>query len=197
MGREQMHKEYDDYQSLPTEDDVQINEQSLPSRKKKHPKPTSFLERPTFTFIIFVLFILVLAGILLYYYYKDNDSSANTSNQNTQSNSALGANEQTEPANSTSTIPKHETVPVVEIKEPDNPTDKANYEEAIENKTDAPKKEVIHIVVENDTLYRLAITYYGKPEAKYIDQIKEANGLKDYNIIKGTELIIPEPLKTP
>ncbi|HEX5564525.1 MAG TPA: LysM peptidoglycan-binding domain-containing protein, partial [Sporosarcina sp.] len=58
-----------------------------------------------------------------------------------------------------------------------------------ENKTKDDSKARTHIVAANETLYRIAMNYYGSDAG--IEKIKKANGLSSNDIMAGQKLIIP------
>lgn len=187
-------------------DDTEVQSESvetLPSRRAKHPRPLSFLEKPTFSLIVFILFILFLGGIFFYFTSVKNNNESNKLNNSKESKENLLVNnnnnnaQATPPsdANQSDSISHSKTVPVVNTSNPD--TENKPDEETIIEEQEEPLKFVTHHVVREDTLYGISKKYYGSATEEYMQKIMEANNLKDKNIRLNSNLIIPEPLLNP
>lgn len=167
----------------------------LPSRKVTHRRPKSFLEKPIFPLILFIVFIVVLCSILITYLYDHYQST-----------------EEKKPIKNTAEldVPKSSSKPIGEIQPPkdqDNipvvtiPTssDQEEDTELISDDKEETKDmdNIIHIVQEKENLFRIALKYYNNGSKEYREIIKQANGLSDDTIKKGMQLIIPSPLNHP
>lgn len=200
-----LSKEYkNNRRSNATEEQTNDNV-ALPSRKVTHQKPLSFLEKPIFSLIVFILFILILGGIFFYYNYnKNQDSQQDNKETITISNHQSG---NTEPNTSIPNLPmvenleaKNETE-ITEVVEPEN-TDEIENSDEPENSTEqkVPNNQpqnIKHKVEQGDSLYGIARKYYGSTDPSILNKIKEANNLKDNNIFINMELILPDASKNP
>lgn len=74
-----------------------------------------------------------------------------------------------------------------EIAEPASPEAPAELEEP---EIEQPAAQQVHTVQKGETLYRIAISYYGTSEA--VDAIMQANGLNAPNLSIGQTLILPQ-----
>lgn len=193
--------QYDQW-SVQEERDHEETLDQLPSRKVTHPRPLSFLEKPAFSLILFILFIFVLCGILfsyLYETYQSNDEKKKpevVEEQQDRSKLTGSPSQQAEPSESEPNV-MQPSIPVVTI--PTSPVEEDPQQEEKDEEEDITQnaQSVIHTVQEKENLYRIALKYYNNGSVEYREIIKKANGLTDDTIVKGMKLIIPSPNNRP
>lgn len=191
------HRETNQYDK-----DLRTSDEALPSRTQKHKKPLSIFEKPVFSLIIFILFILIVGGIFFYYNFWKVDE---TNNKETSRLNSVG---QSEPAssptnddfsekNNDKTEETKTQIPVIPVIGQEEEETSTNAEETSEEENSNQTRNIIHVVVHGDTLYKIAKKYYGKADQSIYNIIKQANGLIDDNIVLKSELIIPNPSINP
>ncbi len=178
--------------------------ETLPSRRSRHPKPLSFLEKPAFSRIVFILFILIIGGIFIYFtFLKDKSKSEE---EGSSSNSAFESNlkltndviipPEISKIDNNSQQPK--PIPVVTFDQDKENIENINDTKPVvdENKSDSILT-ITHKVVSGDNLYQISKKYYGSFNQEYIKKIMEANNLVDTNINLNSTLVIPDPINNP
>jgi LysM repeat protein len=176
----------------------------IPSRKQRHPKPKSFLEKPVFSLILFILFILILGGIFIYYYNVNQTEPTNPSMPESDMEDAVEGTDEEIAVNDTDDAADQsgaDEVNTNEEMEPPSPPESQTavsdpLPEANETNEQEEKESITYTVKPGETLFSIAKKYYD-PVREGIKKIQEANGLKDSNIKANMILIIPEPNKNP
>lgn len=181
------------------QEEVLAKLKELPSRKQKHPKPTAFFEKPTFSLLLFILFLFVLGGILFYYYYNnDNTLKGNENKQNNSPVQQLPMDKDEPSQQNQVEADKQDNLPVVIISDPIVDSTNPNANGELENgRNEADYTDVQYEVVAGDTLYNIARRYYVAADADTIKKIMDANKLADTTIRIGMKLVLPSPPKKP
>ncbi|MEK3934768.1 LysM peptidoglycan-binding domain-containing protein [Sporosarcina sp. FSL W7-1349] len=220
MDKDDFKAEFEEHRkeiSLEEEDDSG----RLPSRvelhrTKRNPKRKS---NHLLLNVILGLFTLIPVGILVYvisdFYSPDDKTSAQVEDSgvrieidNSEPQSKDAAAEKSDPdeqtlAEKTGSTSNEPAKPVEAVKEPAStpqpetkPTPPKPEQPAEKPKAD-PKPEQpqstgkTHVVAASETLYRIAVNYYGSGSDANLEKIRRANGLSSNNIQVGQKLIIP------
>lgn len=170
-----------------------------PNNKKKKGK------NPLMT-ILLIVFIFIPLTILFYvwFFYEPKADTEVTKNNTVETVVEVEKNDNTD--NVTPTIDdekdkEDEAAGKAEQEQAEKDAKKLAEQKAAdekaaeeERKAEEEKKKLenakTHVVQSNETLYRIAMNYYGDPSG--VDKIKSANGLNSENISVGQTLIIPE-----
>lgn len=153
---------------------------------------------------MFGIFILIPVGFLIYvvaFYEPDMPETALKDNQfkmevNTQKqDTASVSDEETYPPDDFEDTEKvdaaqpEENDPATVPAQPEENVDPAPVEEQPEETEDPVTEERTHVVAPGETLFRIAMNYYGSPDG--VETIKSANGLSSNEISAGQTLRIP------
>lgn len=208
-----MKKEYQLQGVSEYKNEENVSERILPSRRSRHQRPLAFFEKPAFSLIVFILFVVILGSIFIYYKFIKDSNDIHKLNTNKSAFENKLNDDVTKPMienkDDHQSVPS--IVPVVNTPEPvikennedefeanieENTNEEPNNELSNESKN-KPIKSITHHVVEDDTLYGLSMKYYGSAKPEYRQKIIDANNLKDEKIVLNSKLIIPEPIITP
>lgn len=168
----------------------------IPSRKQRHPKPKSFLEKPVFSLILFILFILILGGIFIYYYKANQSEPTNSSMPKSDMEDAVVGTDEEIAVNDTDDAADQSGADEVNTNEEMEPPSPPKSQTAVSDPLPEANEIITYTVKPGETLFSIAKKYYD-PVREGIKKIQEANGLKDTNIKANMILIIPEPNKNP
>lgn len=151
---------------------------------------------------MFGIFILIPVGVLIYvsaFYEPDTMETATKDNQfkmevNTPEKDETKSDEIESPIvednNETAEVEQpNADDSVAAPAEPDENLESAPAEEQPEEVETPSAEERTHVVAPGETLFRIAMNYYGSPDG--VETIKDANGLSSNEISAGQTLRIP------
>lgn len=188
---------------------IEDEESTTPSRmsranRKPQTKKTKKTRNPLIT-ILFVVFFVQLVGlfyVLVFYEPNDKETAAETKSDEI----IVGVEKNSEVASSKKVTDDKDAEETQKEKEKaDDEAAKLAAQQAAEKQAAEKKAEEqqqqaeeqqkaskTHVVKGNETLYRIAVNFYGDGSQSNIDKIKNANGLGSETISVGQTLIIPE-----
>lgn len=202
MSKEDFREKIEEHrQTIEDEESTTPSRMSRANRKPQTQKKKK-TRNPLIT-ILFVVFFVQLVGlfyVLVFYEPNDKETAAET-----KSDEIIFEVEKNSEAASSKKVTDDKDAEETQKEKADDEAAKLAAQQAAEKQAAEKKAEEqqqqaeeqqkaskTHVVKGNETLYRIAVNFYGDGSQSNIDKIKNANGLGSETISVGQTLIIPE-----
>lgn len=178
-------------QTIEEEQNTVPSRMSRVNRNPKNKSQKKKKERNPLITILFIIFILIPLAVLFYVQFVYEPSVEKEVVEADTKNTVVEV-EQNDVTEKTDKVEKKSNTAV----EDDATADKEAVEQAQKDAEALKEKEAnsndpkTHVVQSNETLYRIAMNFYGDPSG--VQKIMDANNLSSETISVGQTLIIPE-----